>query len=482
MQKIDGRLFRETRGKQKLLEQAIEKLHADTNHSNDIYGSVLPLESFLLTKESVSHLIYSTAKKHWGQVDLFLLEILNEYAINIENASSKLHNFFESDKCIKTIMDYLNIHHSFHYGNLLEIVFGKENIPFKPINGLREFYLFKVGNKYFLQIIYNHYISFWKMIFAKKIYSLFVQVPLRDIQNPLALVKVFHEQLQSLYSLNQSVAITNKLIQFLDFENPRSYWLKEFHIFNVIIHFQGGKRHQKKLGKLISHIYDSWGKGQWELSEKERTLLAYIMIVNCFQNKEIEKIIEYGEYLITEDRLTNHAVELLLEYSNVLPNIRLEPSSLVKRYDQNYLEQVFYIIISALVENEKYTEVMKLLTEHEIASCTSIYQYLNDPQNKELLFHIEKHVQIDIAFIVDNSPQKIMQSIEKWQTSYQQKDSQYYPIANMTSFHLCNILKACFATQHYDLFDRLMEIYKKYLLIDSHFEKLREFIEKKFIV
>lgn len=478
MQKIDDQLFRKTRGKHTSLEQAIETLHNDTNNSTNIFGSLIPLESFLLTKEAASQLIYSTAKKHWGQVDLFIMDILKEYSIDIENASIRLHNFFESDKSIKIIMDFLHIHHSFHFGNLLSIVFGKENIPLTPISGLRQFYLFKVGNKYFLQIMYNHYIPFWDMMLAKKIYSLFIQVPLHEIQNPIELIKLFHEKIKNLYSLNQSVAITNKLIQFLDFENPRSFWLKEFHIFNVIIHFQGGRRHQKKLNKLVSHIYESWGQGKWELTEKERTLLAYIMTVDCFQNEEIEKTIEYGHYLITHDRLTNHAIELLLDYSNVLPNMKPEPASLVKRYDQNYLEQIFYILIHALVETKKYEQVMHLLKEHEMASCSSIYDYLNNEQNKDLLFKIEATVQVDIAFIIDNSPQHIMQSIEKWRNVYQQEDSKYYPIACMTSTHICNILKACFATKHFDLFDRLMEIYKKYLVIDSHFENLREFIKE----
>lgn len=482
MQKIDEQLFRKTRGKQEILEQAIEKLHDESEkyETDDIFGRFLPVESFLLSKESASQLIYSTAKKHWGQVDLFLMETLKEYSIDIENASLRLHQFFESENGIKSIMDFLNVHNSFHFGNLLMLVFGKTNIPLTPVSGLRQFYLFKVGNKYFLQIIFNHYVSFWKSLLAKKIYSLFVQVPLNDIQNPLELVKLFNEQLQSLYSLNQSVAITNKLIQFLDYENPRSYWLKEFHIFNVIIHFQGGKRHQKKLKKLVTHIYNSWGDGKWQLSEKERTLLAYIMTVDCFQNKEIQNTIEYGQYLISQDRLTNHAIELLLDYSNVLPNMKPEPTSLVKRYDQNYLEQIFFILISALIETEQYDQVMQLLKEHEIASCSAIFDYLNDEQNKDLLFKIEAAVQVDIAFIVDNSPKHIMQSIEKWKKVYQQKKSDYYLVANMTSIHVCNILKACFATKHYNLFDRLMEIYKKYLQIDDHFENLREFI-KNFI-
>lgn len=477
MQKIDEKLFRETGGKTLAIDKAIEKVTGTKNLSTDIFGTYIPLDDFLLTKEAVSQLIYSTAKKHWGQVDLFLYEILKEYGIDIETASMRLHQFFESASSAKMIMDFLHIHNTFHFGNLLMIVFGKENIPLTPVSGLRQFYVFKVGNKYFLQIMYNHYLSYWKMLFVKKIYSIFMQSPLHDIQNPIILVNLFNEHLKELTSLNKSVTVTNKLIQFLDFENPRSFWLKELHLFNVIIHFQGGRRHQKKLEKLISHIYDSWGKGNWELSEKERTLLAYIMTIECYQNHEINKTIEYGHYLISEDRLTNHAIELLLEYSNVLPNMRPEPSSIVKRYDQNYLEQIFYIYIGALIEKKQYEQVMHLLKEHEIASCTAIYNYLNNEQNKDLLFKIEAQVQIDIAFLVDNSPQHIGRSIEKWNDVYKQ-NSHYNSIANMTSIHFCNILKACFATKHFDLFDRLMEIYKKYLLIDNHFENLRVFIKQ----
>ncbi|PKC51057.1 hypothetical protein RhiirA1_484644, partial [Rhizophagus irregularis] len=52
----------------------------------------------------------------------------------------------------------------------------------------------------------------------------------------------------------------------------------------------------------------------------------------------------------------------------------------------------------------------------------------------------------------------------------------FYPIALMASKHICNLLKALFATEQYDLFDKLMEVYTKYLKVEQHFFELRDFV------
>lgn len=147
--------------------------------------------------------------------------------------------------------------------------------------------------------------------------------------------------MEQFYTLNQSVIIMNQLISYIDNENIRSYQLKEFHLFNLIAHYNGGKRHFRKLNAMIEEIIVNWGKGKWALSEKEYTLLIYIQAITAYKQSHVDKVIEYGKYLITKDRLINHAIELLLEYSDVLPNLKPEPSTLVKRYDKNYLEHIF---------------------------------------------------------------------------------------------------------------------------------------------
>ncbi|SOC23270.1 hypothetical protein SAMN05880501_11539 [Ureibacillus xyleni] len=481
MQKIDELLLTETKGRVgNFLEEAIERIcpcHREIDKG--IFGSLLALDSILITEENAKNIIYSTVQEYWGNIDLFLHSIFQTTTIDIENANDRLRSFLASENGKKAIFDYLLIHNYLEFDNLIALAFGKDIKLSIPAGGLHEIHLFQVGNKFLLHIIYNDKSKFWDILFAKKIYSIFLQTPLQTIVDVIQLIHRYKNILEKHYSLNQSVVITNNLIKKLDLINVRSYELKELHLFNLILHFNGGKRHYKKLTKLIEGIMSSWGKGKWALSEKENTLLIYMLAVNASQQNNIKKVIEYGRYLIHGDRLINHSIELLVEYSDVLPNLKPEPATIVKRYNKNYLEQIFYILIDALIQNEQFDEVISLLRKHDIASCTSIYDYFNAPQfDQDLLHRIEATVQRDIAYIVHNSPQHVLQSIEIWLAQYQDEKSPYFEIAIETSNHVCNLLKVFFATEQYELFEKLIEVYKKYLKIETHFYDLRDFVSK----
>ncbi|MFC7688007.1 hypothetical protein [Ureibacillus sp. GCM10028918] len=480
MLKVDEQLRNESRGIiGQPLEDAIFKLSQSEEFHHDIFGALLPIHLLLVTKTRAQNLIFTIAKEYWGNVDLFLHATLQETTIDLDNANDRLEAFFSSKISKKVIWDYITIHNRLEFDSLMGLVFGKEYkiTKAKSVGGLRQIYLYQVGNKYFLHTILNDHYTFWDVLFIKKIYSLFMQTSLEDIHNANDLIKHFKVLLESCSTLNQSVIITNQLISFLDQENIRSYHLKELHIFNLISHFNGGKRHFRKVDSLIEEIITSWGKGKWALSEKEYTLLSYIQAITAAEHNDSARVIEYGNYLIANDRLINHAIELFLEYSDVLPNLKPEPNTFVKRYDKNYLEQIFFILIDALVQNSKFDEVIELLKQHEIASCTSLYGYFNREQfDQDAIFKIEATVQRDIAYIVHNSPQHVVQSIEVWLQNYQEEQSTYFEIVHMTSKHMCNILKSLFVTQHYELFEKLIEVYKKYLVIDVHFDDLRDFV------
>lgn len=479
--KIDELLLAETKGKiDNSLEEAIQRVCPCKKEIDDsVFGSLLALDSILITKEKAKNIIYSTVEEFWGNIDLFLHSTLQTTTIDIENANERLHSFITSKTGKKAIFDHLLIHNHFEFDNLLALVFGKDIKLSFPAGGLQQINLFQIGKKFFLHIIYNDKNEFWNILFAKKIYSIFLQTPLQKIKDVMQLIDCFKFILEKHYTLNQSVVVTNNLIKQLDEQNVRSYQLKELHLFNLILHFNGGKRHYKKLNRLIEWILSSWGNGKWALSEKENALLVYMLAMNASEQNDIEKVIEYGRYLIHQDRLINHSIELLVEYSNVLPNLKPEPATLVKGYNKNYLEQIFYILIDALIQNEQFDEVVSLLKKHEIASCSSIYDYFNAPQfDQDMLHRIEATVQRDIAYIVHNSPQHVLQSIEIWLNDYQNEKSPYYEIAIETSNHVCNLLKVFFATEQYELFEKLIEVYNKYLKIDSHYYELREFVSK----
>ncbi|MCM3389586.1 hypothetical protein [Ureibacillus chungkukjangi] len=480
MLKVDEQLLNATKGIiGEPLEDAILNLtHSEAFH-HEIFGALLPLDSILVTKTRAQNLIITLAQKYWGNVDLFLHATLQETKIDLENANDRLEAYFSSNSGKKAIHDYITIHNRLEFESLIGLVFGKEVkiAKSKSVGGLRQIYVYQVGNKYFVHTILNDNHEFWDVLFIKKIYSLFMQTSLATIHNANELIKHFKSLLESHFTLNQSVIITNHLISFLDQENIRSYHLKELHLYNLISHFNGGKRHFRKVDSLIEEIISSWGNGKWALSEKEYTLLSYIQAITAAEHNDTARVIEFGKYLIENDRLVNHAIELFLEYSDVLPNFKPEPNTLVKRYDNNYLEQIFYILIDALVQNHKYYEVVELLKQHEIASCISLYEYFNREQfDEDAIFKIEATVQRDIAYIVHDSPQHVVQSIEIWLQNYPEEKSPFFEIAYMTSKHICNVLKALFVTEHYELFEKLMEVYKKYLKIDTHFADLRDFV------
>ncbi|MDN4494666.1 hypothetical protein [Ureibacillus aquaedulcis] len=479
MLKIDELLLNKSKGMiGEPLENAVLSLSDSGEFHHDIFGALLPIQSLLVTKTKAQNLLFKIAQKYWGNVDLFLHSSLQETSIDLVNANDRLEEFFSTQSGKKVIWDYITIHNRIEFDHLIGLVFGKEvRTKTKSVGGLRKLYLYQVGNKYFLHTILNDTNKFWEVLFIKKIYSLFMQTSLDHIHNVNELMKHFKLLLESHFTLNQSVIITNHLIEYLDDENIRSYHLKELHLYNLISHFNGGKRHFRKVDSLVEEIIASWGKGKWALSEKEYTLLSYIQAITAAEHNDSARVIEYGSFLIANDRLVNHAIELFLEYSDVLPNLKPEPDTLVKRYDKNYLEQIFYILIEALVQNSKYHEVVDLLKQHEIASCLSLYEYFDREQSdQDAIFKIEATVQRDIAYIVHNSPQYVAQSIEIWLQSYRDEQSPYFEIAHMTSKHLCNILKSLFVTQHYELFEKLIEVYKKYLLIDRHFDNLRDFV------
>lgn len=480
MLKIDEQLLNESKGMiGQPLEEAILNLTHIEEFRHDSFGALLPIDLILVTKSRAQKLIFSIARKHWGNVDLFLHATLQEISIDLENANDRLEAFFSTPTGNKAIWDYITIHNRVEFDSLIGLVFGKDvKIPkTKSVGGLRNISLYQVGNKYFIHTNLNDNYEFWDVLFIKKIYSLFMQTSLDTIHNANYLIKHFKLLLESHFTLNQSVIITNHLVSYLDNENLRSYQLKELHLYNLISHFNGGKRHFRKVESLIEEIIASWGIGKWALSEKEYTLLYYIQAITAAEHNDTARVIEYGKYLIANDRLINHAIELFLEFSDVLPNLKPEPNNLVKRYDKNYLEQIFYILIDALVQNRKFHEVVALLKQHEIASCKSVYEYLNREQfDQDAIFKIEATVQRDIAYLVHNSPQHVVQSRDIWLQNYQDEKSPYFDMAFMTSKHLCNILKSLFVTEHYELFEKLMEVYKKYLKIEIHFEELRDFI------
>ena len=280
-------------------------------------------------------------------------------------------------------------------------------------------------------------------------------------------------------SINRVATIIHKLVQLLDYENPRSLELKELHLFNVRTHFSSGRRHFLKLRKCILQVQEGWATGRWALNEKEKTLLSYILLQEAVIKKERPKIIEHGLFLIEADRLNNHAVELVVEYSDVLSSMNPQPQALVKNYAANYLEYVFFVLLDALVKEDQVEVAFELVKEYELATCTVIFEALHTSSIEEELHKIEATVQQDIAFLVDGSAQSMRESLQIWQEQYMKSDGPYWEITEMTSQHICNLLKILFSAEKDSILEKLISVYKKYLIVPAHFNGVREFIEEK---
>jgi hypothetical protein len=215
----------------------------------------------------------------------------------------------------------------------------------------------------------------------------------------------------------------------------------------------------------------------YALTEKEKVLIAYLLFHIAHQEQNPETVILYGEYLLEDERLNNYAIEILLEYKDLLPNRKPTPPAIIKNYELNFLENLYAVLLDHYVNMGRYQEGLLLLKEHVLASNKKIHASLvQSNYSNEQFIAIEASVQQDIALHVNNSLQHIGLSVEEWRRLYRQIGTPCYSVAQSASAHMLNILKVLFVTEQYELFEKLMEIYKKYLLIDDHFEKLRVFI------
>ena len=183
-----------------------------------------------------------------------------------------------------------------------------------------------------------------------------------------------------------------------------------------------------------------------------------------------------------ESMFVDHAIELVVEYEDVLSSMNPQPHALVKDYQANYLEQVFYVLIDTLVKKDQFSKGYQLMMRYELATCTGLFELLHSQQLDEQLHKIEAIVQQDIALIVDGSAQIIRESLATWKAHYLEKKGPYYMIAERTSNHLCNLLKILFHEEQDLLLEKLLYVYKKYLLIPRHFHQFRQFIEQRIAI
>ncbi|MEK4384367.1 Fe-S-cluster redox enzyme [Solibacillus sp. FSL W7-1464] len=474
---FDEQLFQRTKGQAgEKLEQALEA-NIQFVKQTAIWGAPIQSDKFLLEQERAEKFCFQLIKNYWGNLNLTFNNLIHE----MNTVNEKVEQFFAAQQNSKALFSFLHTQGKVTFEQLIEFIYSKP-VPLPHVQTeLEDIYIYKVNNHFLVLPIYRENEKYWKMIGAKKIYSLFLQVPLMMIMRPVELMKDFKALLAGQLTANRIATIIHKLVQKIDFENPKSDEVKQLHLLNVRTHFTSGRRHMLKLRKCVQALLENWSTGKFALNTKEQTLLGYMLFQEAVYKRNYRSILLQGMYLIEEERINNHAIELVVEYADVLSSMNPQPDTLVKDYRKNYLEHVFYELVNSVVKEEQFELGMELLKNYELASCTTIFQLLHAEEKETMLHLIEATVQRDIALSVDGSPQNIRESIIIWQQHALKKDSAYYNISEMTSQHICNLLKILFWAEEDILVEKLLAVYKKYLLIPHHFQYLRQFIERRVV-
>ena len=474
---FDEQLFQQTNGQTgEKLERALEEEYVNENQPA-IWGAELPSTHFLLEHKRAENFCFQLVKDYWGKVNSIFYDSFHEANFNVDIINEKMEQFFAQRQNKQLLFSFLHAQGEVEFDQLIEFILAKPVRTLDTPTGLDKLYVYKVNERFIIQPIYSEQAAYWKTIGAKKIYSLFLQLPLAKFERPNELMLALKALLLDLLTVNRVATIVHKLVQKIDYENPKSDELKQLHILNISTHFTSGRRHMLKLRKCIATLQQNWLAGPFALNNKEQTLLGYMLFQEAVYKKDWLHILEQGMYLIEEERLNDHAIELVLEYADVLNSMNPQPYALVKDYQQNYLEHVFYELVDSIVKEEQFVRGMELLKNYELATCTTIFELLHASSPEETLHTIEATVQRDIAVLVDQSTQNIRESLATWQLHYLDKKSAYYPIADMTSQHICNLLKILFYAEQDLIVEKLLSVYKKYLLIPAHFHHLRQFVE-----
>ncbi|WP_285398156.1 hypothetical protein [Lysinibacillus sp. fls2-241-R2A-57] len=469
------------KGAEKLLSKWFEA-EIDLQVDPKILGTALLPNLFLVNEETAMNIAFSTARKYWGRVTTDMQTFFNKHGLDTKFVNERLNDFFYTQKGKETFFEQLFAQHTMDLERLIWLIFGKRMQITMPVNELEKIFLYKFENVYFVHMIYKEDAQFWHWLFIKKVYSLFIHKPLEQFTFIHEMMGHIEQSTRKTYThvdnfVDYYKKTLDKCITYVDNRNSTCLAKKQLHLYQIVTHYRLSEGDYRCVKTLITSFEADWRYSMYALTEKEKVLIAYLLFHIAHREKNNESVIQYGEYLLEDERLNNYAIEVLLEYKELLPNRKPTPPAIIKNYELNFLENLYAVLLDHYVRMERYQEGLLLLQEHVLASNKKIHASLVQKNySNEQFIAIEASVQQDIALHVNNSLQHIGLSVEEWRQHYRQPDTPYYLVAQSASLHMLNILKVLFVTEQYELFEKLMEIYKKYLLIEDHFEKLRVFI------
>jgi hypothetical protein len=477
--KVDEMLLELSGGKTgEFLEKAIAQLSNPLiDEKPDIWGTSMSIPSLVMDEARMEPYIEKLITQYWSELNLFLIPELEHTNMDLQTLNSRLQQYITSPSGKARLLQYIKINNRLQYQQFLSLIFDKE-IDINPKHtGLVEIVCFTVKDKFLVQGIFAEQESFWRTLYAKKMYSILRQVKLEAIEQPIAFIRCFKQMLQAKCTANRSATIVHKLTVELDYYNPKSFELKQLHLLNIVNHYLSGRRSLQRLAKCIDQFTRNWSSGNFAITEKEQTLLYYLLFMRAAELKKEDELLRYAYELIEDEKLNTHSVEIFFEFGEILKLVQPMPLSIVKNNAEHYLEHVYALILQAFVEHQLYDDALHLLKQFELASCTSIYEVLNGSSDEAALAKIEATVQRDITAIMKKPANEMMDALTVWKQNYLNNPHHLSKIAKSTVKHIHSILKVLFITEQFDCFEKLMEVYKKYLEIPSYTNSLKQFIQ-----
>ena len=479
MLKVDEMLLELSEGKTgELLEKAIAQLSNPLKEEMlDIWGASMSIYSLVMEEERMELYIEKLITQYWSELNLFSIPDLEQTNMDLHALNTRLQQYITSKSGKARLLQYIKRNNRLHYQQFLTLIFDKE-IDINPQHtGLVEIVCFTVKDKFLVQGIFAEKEAFWRTIYAKKMYSILRQVKLEVIEQPIAFIRCFKQMLQTKCTANRTATILHKLTVEMDYNNPKSFELKQLHLLNIVNHYVSGRRSLQRLAKCIDQFTRNWSSGNFAITEKEQTLMYYLLFMRAAELKKDDEVLRYAYELIEDEKLNTHSVEIFFEFGEILKLVQPTPLSIVKNYAEHYLEHVYALILQTFVEHQLYDEALRLLKQFELASCTSIYEVLNGNSGEANLAKIEATVQRDITDILKKPANEMMDAITLWKQRYLNDPHRLSKIAKSTVKHTHSILKVLFITEQFDCFEKLMEVYKKYLEIPSYTISLKQFIQ-----
>ncbi|MER1999094.1 MAG: hypothetical protein ABS882_04905, partial [Lysinibacillus sp.] len=211
-----------------------------------------------------------------------------------------------------------------------------------------------------------------------------------------------------------------------------------------------------------------WKRGKHALTIKERTLLSFMAMGIAHTRGQWKRVADEARFLLKQDRFMDVAIELIIEYGELLEIAKPQPEAFIKNYRTSVFENFFFMYFEALTQLNEHKYAIEVLYKYEIASTSSIFHYLQQP-TVENFIAIEAAMQKNIALNIDQSVSYVKQSIDKWVAEYEQ-----LPEAWISSKYLCFLLETFFICEHFELFERLMDMYLKYIKFEEHYDCLKQ--------